>query len=93
MRAPDHVVSSPCAATAPTRSALWERLSQGATVVQPLAPSQWAPLYGMLTDRFGVTWVLDVAAPYNAEPHPPASSSSARQFPRRPSQFSSTGWW
>ena len=24
-----------------------------------------APLYGMLTDRFGVTWVLDGAAPYN----------------------------
>ena len=39
----------------------WEALSQGATVVQPLAPAGWAPLYGMLTDRFGVTWVLDVA--------------------------------
>jgi PhnB protein len=24
----------------------------------------WAPLYGMLKDRFGVTWVLDVATPY-----------------------------
>ena len=39
----------------------WERLADGATVVQPLGPSAWAPLYGMLTDRFGVTWVLDVA--------------------------------
>lgn len=46
-------------------SALWERLAEGSTVVQPLAPSRWAPLYGMLTDRFGVTWVLDVTAPYN----------------------------
>jgi PhnB protein len=42
----------------------WKGLSEGATVVQPLAPSAWSPLYGMLTDRFGVTWVLDVAAPY-----------------------------
>ncbi|RII09159.1 3-demethylubiquinone-9 3-methyltransferase [Streptomyces sp. YIM 130001] len=45
--------------------ALWKRLAEGATVVQPLAASPWAPLYGMLTDRFGITWVLDVAAPYN----------------------------
>ena len=43
----------------------WERLSDGATIVQPLAPAAWAPLYGMLKDRFGVTWVLDVALPYN----------------------------
>ncbi|MGW1991668.1 VOC family protein [Embleya sp. NPDC001921] len=43
----------------------WERLSVGASIVQPLAPAQWAPLYGMLTDRFGVVWVLDVESPYN----------------------------
>lgn len=42
----------------------WERLVEGATVIQPLAPAGWAELYGMLTDRFGVTWVLDVVAPY-----------------------------
>jgi PhnB protein len=44
----------------------WDALSDGATVVQPLAPSGWSPLYGMLTDRFGVTWVLDVEAGANA---------------------------
>lgn len=46
-------------------SALWGRLAEGSAIVSPLEPAQWAPLYGMLTDRFGVTWVLDVAAPYN----------------------------
>ncbi|POX54665.1 VOC family protein [Streptomyces sp. Ru72] len=46
-------------------SALWQKLAEDSTVVQPLGPSQWAPLYGMLTDRFGVTWVLDVTAPHN----------------------------
>ena len=33
---------------------------------QELAPAGWAPLYGMLKDRFGVVWVLDVIADYNA---------------------------
>lgn len=42
----------------------WDALADGATVVQPLARSGWSPLYGMLTDRFGITWVLDIAVPY-----------------------------
>jgi PhnB protein len=45
---------------------LWEKLSVDATIVQPLAPSAWTPLYGMLKDRFGVTWVLDVAVEYKS---------------------------
>ncbi|MGR6918861.1 VOC family protein [[Actinomadura] parvosata] len=43
-------------------TAYWKKLSEGATVVQPLAPAQWAPLYGMLKDRFGVIWAVDVAS-------------------------------
>ena len=43
----------------------WEKLAVGATLLAPLAPSGWAPLYGMLKDKFGVTWVLDVAAAYS----------------------------
>ena len=39
----------------------WAGLADGATILQPIAPSPWSPAYGMLTDRFGVTWVLDVA--------------------------------
>ena len=39
----------------------WHRLTEGATILQPLAPAQWSPLYGMLTDRFGITWVLSLA--------------------------------
>ncbi|WP_263451715.1 hypothetical protein [Hyalangium gracile] len=32
------------------------------------SPSQtWSPRYGMLEDRFGTTWVLDVAVPYKAQ--------------------------
>lgn len=43
-------------------TANWERLVDGATVIEPLAASEWSPGFGMLTDRFGVTWVIDVAA-------------------------------
>jgi PhnB protein len=43
----------------------WKKLADGSTVVVDLAPAAWAPLYGMLTDSFGVTWVLDVAAEYD----------------------------
>jgi PhnB protein len=43
---------------------LWGRLSQGSTIISELAPSQFSPAYGMVTDTFGVTWVLDVAVAY-----------------------------
>lgn len=43
-------------------TAYWEKLSDGATVFAPLGPAQFAPLYGMLKDRFGITWVVDIAS-------------------------------
>ena len=38
----------------------WDALGDGATVVEPLAVSAWSAGFGMLTDRFGITWVLSV---------------------------------
>ncbi|OGN46404.1 MAG: bleomycin resistance protein [Caulobacterales bacterium GWE1_67_11] len=38
----------------------WNALAMGATILQPIGPSAWSPLYGMLTDRFGVTWIVEV---------------------------------
>lgn len=43
----------------------WEKLVEGGTVRAELGPAGYAPLYGMVTDRFGVTWVLDVLPPYS----------------------------
>ncbi|MHC5794880.1 VOC family protein [Lacisediminihabitans sp. FW035] len=43
---------------------LWGRLSRGSRILSDLAPSAFSPAYGMLTDSFGVTWVLDVAVAY-----------------------------
>jgi PhnB protein len=47
--------------------AYWSALSVGASIVEPLAASAWSPGFGMLTDSFGVTWILDVEAAYPAE--------------------------
>jgi PhnB protein len=41
---------------------VWERLAEGATVIEKFGPAQWSPAFGMLADRFGVTWIVDVAA-------------------------------
>lgn len=38
----------------------WDALLDGATVIEPLAASPWSAGFGMLTDRFGVTWVISV---------------------------------
>ena len=40
----------------------WDKLADGATVVEPLAESAWSAGFGMLTDRFGVTWSVSVTA-------------------------------
>ncbi len=44
----------------------WRKLSDGASIVQPLGPSGFSSLYGMVRDRFGVTWVLDLQTGYAA---------------------------
>jgi PhnB protein len=41
----------------------WEKLSASASIVEPFAASAWSPGFGMVTDPFGVTWILSVAAP------------------------------
>jgi PhnB protein len=46
----------------------WAALSVAAAIIEPLAASAWSPGFGMLTDSFGVTWILDVAAAHTT-PH------------------------
>lgn len=39
----------------------WDALAVDARIVEPLAASAWSAGFGMLTDRFGVTWSFSVA--------------------------------
>jgi PhnB protein len=38
-------------------------LAAGGTVQMPLAKTFWSPCYGMVTDRFGVGWMVTVPGP------------------------------
>ncbi|MBI1397165.1 MAG: VOC family protein [Betaproteobacteria bacterium] len=37
-------------------------LAQGGEVQMPLGRTFWSPKFGMVTDRFGVTWMVNVLA-------------------------------
>ena len=39
---------------------LFTALSDGGEVQMPLAETFWSPLFGMVTDRFGVSWMIIV---------------------------------
>ena len=44
----------------PAVTAIFNGLSNGGRVTMPLAKQFWGDTFGMLTDKFGVNWMLDV---------------------------------
>lgn len=38
----------------------WDKLSVGGTVTMPLEKAPWGDTFGMLTDKFGVMWMVDI---------------------------------
>ncbi len=41
-------------------SGYFEKLSEGGTVVMPLSDSPWGDKFGMVTDKFGVQWLVNI---------------------------------
>lgn len=39
----------------------WDKLSEGASVMMPLTAAPWGDTFGMLADRFGVGWMVNIA--------------------------------
>lgn len=39
----------------------WEKLSDGGHVTVPLEKQMWGDVFGMCTDRFGITWMVNIA--------------------------------
>ena len=42
---------------------LFSALADGGQVQMPLEKTFWSPRFGMLVDRFGVSWMINVVAP------------------------------
>ncbi|WP_173923406.1 VOC family protein [Agromyces sp. Marseille-P2726] len=38
----------------------WDKLADGGTFIQPLEVAPWGDAFGMLTDRFGITWLVNI---------------------------------
>lgn len=41
----------------------WDKLAVGSTIMQPLEKAPWGDTFGMLTDQFGVHWLVNIAGP------------------------------
>jgi PhnB protein len=42
---------------------VFDALAEGGEVTMPLGETFWSPCFGMCVDRFGVSWMVGVAAP------------------------------
>jgi PhnB protein len=40
----------------------WEKLSEGSKINQPLEQAPWGDTFGMLTDKFGIDWMVNITA-------------------------------
>ena len=41
----------------------FENLAAGGTVTMPLELAPWGDTFGMVTDRYGVQWLVNIAGP------------------------------
>jgi PhnB protein len=41
----------------------WEKLADGGTVTMPLEKQMWGDEFGMCTDRFGTSWMVNIGQP------------------------------
>lgn len=41
----------------------WVKLSDGAAITTPLDKAPWGDSFGMLKDRFGVAWIVNISKP------------------------------
>lgn len=39
----------------------WAALSDGGTVVMPLEKQMWGDIYGLVTDKFGISWHINIS--------------------------------
>ncbi|MCS5734787.1 VOC family protein [Herbiconiux daphne] len=49
----------------------WNKLADGATIAQPLEKAPWGDSFGMLVDKFGINWLVNIGGtPQEPTPQP-----------------------
>lgn len=43
-----------------TLRSYWDKLAEGGKITVPLEKAPWGDVFGMLTDKFGVNWMVDI---------------------------------
>lgn len=41
----------------------WDKLTVGGTVIMPIEKALWGDIFGMISDKFGVTWMVNILGP------------------------------
>ena len=41
----------------------WDKLAVDGAITQPLEKAPWGDSFGMLTDKFGISWLVNIAGP------------------------------
>lgn len=49
--------------------ALFAKLSEGGIITRPLENTFWGAYFGMWTDRFGISWMVNYDDPSTVQPH------------------------
>jgi len=44
----------------------WDKLADGGNVMMPLEKAPWGDSFGMLADKFGTPWMINITGPGNA---------------------------
>jgi PhnB protein len=46
----------------------FDKLADGGNITVPLEKQMWGDVFGMLTDKFGITWLVNIAEPGGGAP-------------------------
>ena len=40
----------------------WDALAEGANITAPINKAPWGDIFGMCTDKFGITWLVNISS-------------------------------
>jgi PhnB protein len=62
----------------------FEKLSVGGSITMPILESAWKDLFGMLTDKYGVAWFVNISAKEKEITSPKKEITSPRKGSEKP---------